>query len=182
MGGGTQGLTKQSNLGRWKFSLRVSQTHESAGPKAQTVVSSLAQGEVSVPLVLRRVCAGTGLDLHLCRGLGAVEQGRRASPAHCSLGSVPMAKGLCTSRDPGQQVTFFPGRRHPQVCACLPWFSLQERVAAGRVSPFTAAPVPWSCTLEWFLSAAGTPVCCKEQGPACYCCPVLPCYLLRSLS
>lgn len=51
-------LAEQSNLWQWKFSLGVSQIHESAGPRAQAA-PSLVQGEVSVLFVLHRVCLGT---------------------------------------------------------------------------------------------------------------------------
>lgn len=51
-------LAEQTNLWQWKFSLGVSQIHESAGPRAQAA-PSLVQGEVSILLVLHRVCMGT---------------------------------------------------------------------------------------------------------------------------
>lgn len=88
------------------------------------------------------------------------------------------------------------GGESPQVHACLPWFSMQERAAPDQVNPFTAVPVPWSlhsgvvplcCLHTWFsaksrhLNAGAAPSCpmascthyadCKGQEPDGRLCP-----------
>lgn len=105
MGGGTQGLTKQSNLGRWKFSLRVSQTHESAGPKAQAVVSSLAQGEVSVPLVLRRDRPGSA----------SVQGSWSSGTGQTGISSPTAPWGLCPWQRDSARIVILVSRSPPSL-------------------------------------------------------------------
>lgn len=187
MGGGAYGIAKRRNLGQWKFSLGVSQTGESAGPKAQSAASSLVQGDVSVPLVLCRVCVGTAegrsASTHVrCRGLRAVERG----------GWVPPYPPLSApwhlwprQRDSARVMTLVSrrppslGGESPQVRSCLPWYSTQDRAAPDWGSPFTAIPVPWSllpgvlplCRLHTWFSAGSRHL----SAGAAPCCPMASC-------
>lgn len=90
MGGGLFELVEQTESWQWKFSLGVSQIHESAGRRARAT-PSLVQGEVGVLLVLLRVCVGTAeAGLGLSTGDTQVsKQGNRAGEYLLTCHALP---------------------------------------------------------------------------------------------